>query len=80
MSEDMLDFDGNINIHHTIDYYEKVSVAEYDLRMAAQFMTEDEFNKVIKYIKRITKNRFPFRSDKCSRLKKNKFRAKRVYG
>lgn len=78
MSENAI-FDGKVSICHTIEYHEEISAAEYDLRIAAQFMNEDELNKVIKYIKRITQNRFPLHGDKKYRLKKNKFYGKEVF-
>lgn len=79
MSEDKIDFDGNISICHTIEYYETVSLAEYNLRMAAQFMSAEELDKVFRYIKRITKNRFPLRSDGKCAFKKLKFRGKKIF-
>lgn len=79
MSEDKIDFDGNISICHTVEYYETVSLAEYNLRTAIQFMNAEELDKVIRYIKRITKNRFPLRSDSKRSLKKIKFRGKEIF-
>lgn len=57
MSEDSGVFDGKINIRHTVEYYEEIDVKEYYLRKASYLLNDEEFNKVAKYIERLTKKR-----------------------
>ncbi|MBR1601631.1 MAG: hypothetical protein IJ677_08675 [Alphaproteobacteria bacterium] len=79
MSEDMLVFDSNINICYTVEYYEKLSLAEYNMRLAAQYMSAEEMDKAVKYVKKLTKNRIHLRSDKPQKLKRVKFNAKEIF-
>lgn len=57
MSEDSGVFDSKINIRHTVEYYEEIDVKEYYLRKASYLLNDEEFNKVAKYIERITRKR-----------------------
>lgn len=52
-------FNGKIDVRHTVEYYETISVFEYDMRTAARLLSEDEQIKVMAYINRLTKNRLP---------------------
>lgn len=69
-------FDGKIKIHHAVEYYEEISVFEYDLRTAAELMSEEERQKVMAYINRLTKNRLPLYCNNSS----NKYKPKRYVG
>lgn len=79
MSEDSV-FDDKVRISHTIEYCEEISVAEYDLRTAAQLMSEEELQKVFKYINRLTKKRLPLYTNKAKpSAKKCNFSAKKCF-
>ena len=52
-------FDGKIDVRHTVEYYETISVFEYDMRTAARLLNKEEQMKVIAYINRLTNNRLP---------------------
>ena len=52
-------FDNKVKICHTVEYYEEMDIAEYNLRLAANLLSADELKKVINYINRLTKKRLP---------------------
>lgn len=73
-------FDGKIDIRHTVEYCETISVFEYDMRTAARLMNEEEQRKVIDYINRLTKNRLPlYGNNTASKQKRNRYVGREKY-
>ena len=60
-------FNGKIDVLHTVEYYETISVFEYDMRTAARLLSEEEQIKVMSYINRLTKNRLPLYGNKSTK-------------
>ena len=73
-------FDGKIRMRHTVEYYEEIDVFEYDLRTAAKLMSEEERQKVMAYINRLTKNRLPLYCNNSSKKSKpRRYLGREVY-
>ncbi len=80
MSEDSGVFNGKVSVRHTIEYYEEMDAKEYYLRKIASLLTDEEFNKLSKYVERITKKRISISlGNKKMRSEKDKFSGKIIF-
>ena len=80
MSEDGGVFNGKVSVRHTIEYCEEMDAKEYYLRNLAYLLTDDEYDKVIKYIKRLTSKRIDEAALKMGIPRdKRKFYARKIF-
>ena len=61
MSQDSINPDGTVTIHEIIRHERCISLFEYEMTRAADFLTPEEQEKIKKYNVPLTKGRITFR-------------------